>query len=471
MRAPIHEQTAIVVGSPLIVSAVTQQLVQRDAHVRPVGAFIIGDGPCADFPVLGRAQTWLDFDPSAATESAELLILAEPLPSRAAARSVLEHAARARMSVALMEGGRLRSMTIGDVIGRSLAQLDWDNIGAATVGKRVLITGGGGSIGGELARRVATLQPTHLTLLDNSEFNLFQIARDVPEATLALADIRDADSIKRWFHRARPELVLHAGALKQVPLVEAHPCEGVRTNVGGTRNVADACRAVGADMVFVSTDKAVNPSGVMGATKRLGELYCQALDRESGRLDGPRFITVRLGNVLGSAGSVSPVFERQLEQGGPLTVTDPQVTRYFITIPQAADCLLQAAAAGLAVRGARGAAYVLDMGEPMAVVDLARKMIQLKGLRPETDVGITFVGLRPGEKLHEELIASDEWRESNPAPGVMAAASAPRGLAEINEVIDRLTLLWRQGADAETLTTLWAAIAPAEAEQDLRAAG
>jgi len=210
----------------------------------------------------------------------------------------------------------------------------------------------------------------------------------------------------------------------------------------------------------------------MGASKRLGELYCQALDRQSGRRDGPRFITVRLGNVLGSAGSVSPLFERQLEAGGPLTVTDPHVTRFFITIPQAADCLLQAAAVGLAARATRGSAYVLDMGEPMAVVELARKMIQLRGLRPERDIGIVFVGLRPGEKLHEDLIASDEWCEPSPAPGVMASASPPRSLAELNEIVDRLMLLWRQGADAETVAALRAAIAPAETpESGLREVG
>ncbi len=464
---------AIVAGTASAIRAALSRPALQSKLSSFVGAILIGaERDACVLPVLACAPDWSAID-LAAMPTARALVLAEPLASRQSARAVLAAAADARMKVALIDGDALRPMTIGDVIGRSLARVDWDRISAAIAGKRVLITGGGGSIGGELARRITALGPARLTLLDNSEFNLFSIGRELPDASIALADIRDADSIKRWFTREKPQLVFHAGALKQVPLVEAHPCEGARTNVGGCRNVADASLAVGADMVFVSTDKAVNPSGVMGASKRLGELYCQALDRESGRKDGPRIITVRLGNVLGSAGSVSPLFERQLEVGVPLTVTDAQVTRFFITIPQAADFLLQAAAAGLGSRDARGHAYVLDMGEPLPVVELARKMIQLTGQRPGKDVDIVFVGLRPGEKLHEELVAADEWREADPAPGVMAAASPPRGLAELNEIIDRLSLLWRKGADADAAAALRAAVAPQRGApaDELRAAG
>ena len=245
-----------------------------------------------------------------------------------------------------------------------------------------------------------------------------------------------------------------------MPLVEAHPSEGVLTNVGGCRHVADAAAAIGADLIFVSTDKAVNPSGVMGASKRLAELYCQALDRDAAMRGGPRALPVRLGNVLGSAGSVAPLFASQLAAGGPLTVTVEEMTRYFISIPQAADFLLQAAAAADA-ETARGAAFVLDMGEPMAVVDLARKLIELEGKRPGIDVPITFVGLRPGEKLHEQLVADDEWREADPAPDVMAAASHPRGLAEVREILDRLTLLARAGDDTGVVAVLKQAVEPA----------
>ncbi|MEJ0058794.1 MAG: polysaccharide biosynthesis protein [Terricaulis sp.] len=451
-------------GSAEAVAVGERYFARENVSLRLLGVALIGpsQAPTA-LPVLSRAADWAGFDPAENKSNADTLILVEQPPSRAAARTLLARAAHAQMNVMLLEHGVLRPMTIGDVIGRALASVDWERIRATIAGKRILITGGGGSIGGELARRVATLGPASLCILENSEFNLFAIGRELPNATLALADIRDEAAVKRWFAREKPEIIFHAAALKQVPLVEAHPCEGVRTNVGATRIVADAAAAIGAHMIFVSTDKAVNPSGVMGATKRLAEMYCQALDRESA---GSRFLTVRLGNVLGSTGSVTPLFENQIASGGPLTVTDPSVTRFFITIPQAADCLLQAAAAGIASRSGRGAAFVLDMGEPLAVVELARKMIQLKGLRPDVDIDITFVGLRPGEKLHEELVASDEWREANPASGVMAAASSPRGLADLNETIDRLTMLARTGADADVTALLHAAVAPGKPSEE-----
>jgi O-antigen biosynthesis protein WbqV len=276
------------------------------------------------------------------------------------------------------------------------------------------------------------------------------------DAVLALADIRDAAVMRRWMDRERPEIVFHTAALKQVPLVEAFPSEGVLTNVCGLRNVIEAAHGVGADVIFVSTDKAVEPSGVMGATKRLGELYCQALDRRGPR----RALPVRLGNVLGSAGSVAPLFERQIAAGGPLTVTDSEVTRFFMSIPQAADALLQAGAAGLGANHIRGVALAIDMGEALPIVELARDMIRLEGLRPDVDVPIAITGLRPGEKLHELLVAADEWREPNPAPGVIAAASAPRGLAALHEIMDRLALLAREGADEAIAAELFAAIAP-----------
>jgi O-antigen biosynthesis protein WbqV len=331
-------------------------------------------------------------------------------------------------------------------------------------GKRVLITGGGGSIGSELARRIAPFAPARLTLLDSSEYNLYRIGLDLPDGEIVLADIRNAASMRRWLKAERPDIVFHTAALKQVPLVEAFPCEGALTNVGGLRNVAEAAHANGADVIFVSTDKAVDPSGAMGATKRLGELYCQALDRR-----GPhRAIPVRLGNVLGSTGSVSPIFETQLASGGPLTVTDPEVTRYFLTIPQAADSLLQAAAVGLGGKQ-RGATFVIEMGEALPVVELAREVIRLSGRRPGEDVPIVFTGLRPGEKLHEALVGANEWREADPAPGVIAAASAPRGLADLHAIMERLALLARESADAALREELFAAVG-ADADLETRAA-
>lgn len=428
------------------------------------GVVLIGLGEVrAQAPVLARAAAWNALDLSALP--ADRIVLAAP-PTPAEARALLAAAAEAGKTLQVVEGEALRPLQLDDLFGRPMAKMDWVRVGQAISGKRILITGGGGSIGSELARKVAGLAPQRLTILDSSEFNLYRISLELPDTTPVLADIRDAVSVRRWFERERPDIVFHAAALKQVPLVEAFASEGVLTNLCGLRNVAEASGMVGANLIFVSTDKAVEPSGVMGATKRLGELYCHALDRR-----GPtRAVPIRLGNVLGSTGSVTPVFEAQLKAGGPLTVTDPQVTRFFMSIPQAAKALLQAGLAGLREESARGAVFAIDMGEALPVVDLARDMIRLAGLRPDHDVPIVFTGLRPGEKLHELLVAEDEWREPSPAPNVIAAASTPRGLAEIQEIMDRLALLARQGAEQEITQELFAAIAPAGAAAERAAA-
>ena len=446
-------------------SALRSALATCDAWAPPqldlCGAAIVGPGD-VDLPTLRRAARWEDFDFTGLT--AGTLILAEAPAHGAEARAILERAADARMRVSMIERGKLRRLRLEDLIGRPLDRIDEARIRAIIAGKRVLITGGGGSIGAQLARRVAALAPARLTLLDSSEYNLFRIGLELPAAAQVLADIRDAAAMRRWFKRERPDIVFHAAALKQVPMVETFPSEGVLSNIGGLRHVAEAAREVGADLIFVSTDKAVDPSGVMGASKRLGELYCQALDRREPR----RAIPVRLGNVLGSTGSVTPTFEAQLAAGGPLTVTDPDVTRFFLSIPQAADALLQAAAVGLGAP-ARGAVLVLDMGEALPVVELAREVIRLEGLRPGADVPIVFTGLRPGEKLHEQLVAADEWREADPAAGVIAAASAPRGLAELHEIMERLCLMAREGADKALSELLFEAIAAPAAPELPRA--
>lgn len=453
---------AVLVGSARSVRAA---LAACDAWAAPsvdlCGAAILGAGD-ADLPTLRRAARWDAFNFNGL--SARAVILAEPPASGADARAVLERAADARKKVWLIESGALRRLRLEDLVGRPLGEIDEARIAAMIAGKRVLITGGGGSIGAELARRVAALAPARLTLLDSSEFNLFRIGPALPEAQCVLADVRDAGAMSRWFARERPDIVFHAAALKQVPLVEAFPCEGVLTNVGGLRHVAEAAGEVGADLVFVSTDKAVDPSGVMGASKRLGELYCQALDRRGAK----RAICVRLGNVLGSTGSVTPTFEAQLAAGGPLTVTDPDVTRFFLSIPQAADAILHAAAVGLKAPS-RGAALTIDMGEALPVMELAREVIRLAGLRPDIDIPIVFTGLRPGEKLHEHLVGADEWREPDPAPGVIAAASPPRGLVELHEIMERLCLMAREGADAAVADALFAALGAAAAPAEQRA--
>lgn len=427
-----------------------------------IGASIIGGGEVG-LPVLARAPAWEALRLDATGAEAVILVGA---PTVAITRAVLARAADSRMRVFLLEDGRVRPLNLDDLVGLQLGDVDWARIRARIAGKRVLVTGGGGSIGAALARRLSTLDPARLTLLDSSEFNLHRISLELNKAVLVLADIRDQRAIKRWFAREKPDIVFHTAALKQVPLVEQFPSEGVLTNVCGLRNVAEAAREAGADLIFVSTDKAVDPSGVMGASKRLGELYCQALDRGP----GPRAISVRLGNVLGSAGSVSPIFERQFAKGGPLTVTDPNVTRFFLSIPQAADVLLQAAAIGLNADSPRGAALVIDMGEALPVVELARDVIRLRGLRPEEDVAITFVGMRPGEKLHEQLISTSETAAPCGVDGVQAALSAPRGLAELGENMDRLIMLAQAGDGEAVVETLFAALELPTPQEALNAA-
>ncbi|HEX4171336.1 MAG TPA: nucleoside-diphosphate sugar epimerase/dehydratase [Acetobacteraceae bacterium] len=351
----------------------------------------------------------------------------------------------------------LRPMAIEDLLNRPQVPLDREGMARLIQGRSVIVTGAGGTIGSELARQVAALGPERLILLDNGEYALWLIDLElaeshphVPRVSL-LADIRDEARIRDLFEQFHPELVFHAAALKHVPMVEANPLEGVLTNVAGTRHVADAARSSGARaMVLISTDKAVNPTSLMGATKRLAEMYCQALDiaaRHTGR--GMRCITVRFGNVLGSTGSVVPLFQRQLERGGPLTVTHPDMQRYFMTVREAVGLVLQASVVGSGdatlPSGEEGGIFVLDMGKPVKIVELARQMIRLAGLTPESDVEIRFTGLRPGEKLHEELFHGKEPPVPTGFPGLLMAAPRTADPAIVGRAIDEIAIACRRG--------------------------
>lgn len=320
----------------------------------------------------------------------------------------------------------LRDITLDDLLGRPPVRLDVARIRGLISGRVVVVTGAGGSIGSEIARQVAANAPACLILIDHSEYNIYEIDQelqrlfpDVARVPL-IASVRDAERIGQIFADHRPNIVFHAAALKHVPLIEANICEGVLTNAIGTRTVAQAAIASNVDaMVMISTDKAIRPSSVMGATKRAAEAFCQMLDIETPRT---RFITVRFGNVLGSAGSVVPLFTRQIMSGGPVTVTHPEMRRYFMTIREATELVLQAAVAGLA-DNQRGRILVLDMGDPVRIVDLARTMIMLAGHKPDKDIAIAFTGLRPGEKLFEELFDPDEPTVKTEAEGVFMAAA------------------------------------------------
>ncbi|WP_051441009.1 nucleoside-diphosphate sugar epimerase/dehydratase [Ensifer sp. WSM1721] len=356
----------------------------------------------------------------------------------------------------------LRSIELTDLLERPQAALDREAIGRLVRGRRVLITGAGGSIGSELTSQVAACEPAEIVLVDNTEYNLYAIDMTLnetfPEVSRwsYLCSVRRSQRVEEIFERHRPELVFHAAALKHVPMVQLNPREGVLTNVIGTMNVANAAKKFGTlAMVQVSTDKVVNSTSVMGATKRLAELYCQALDLhglETGK--GPRFMTVRFGNVLGSSGSLIPLFERQLARGGPLTVTDPCMTRFFMTIREAVELTLQASAYGFEKQLGQGEIFVLDMGEPVKIIDIARRMIRLAGFTPDKEIKIKIIGCRPGEKLYEELFDETDKRTTSPVPGVLGAVPEPIPLPTLRDAFARLQRHAERDNDAAVVAVM-----------------
>lgn len=388
-------------------------------------------------------------------------------------RALLDEAAQHGLSMARLprltdfrpEGGgapAVMPIAVEDLLGRPQTPLDRNAMRDLVKGRRVLVTGAGGSIGSELARQIADFDPAHLGLLEVSEFALYSIDREIQERSpdvarrAIIADVRDRERIATVVTELKPELVFHAAALKHVPLVEDNPFEGVRTNVAGTVSVADACRRGGVEaMVMISTDKAVNPTSVMGATKRVAERYCQARDVAG----GTRFVTVRFGNVLGSTGSVVPLFQRQLAMGGPLTVTHPDMTRYFMTVREAVELVLQASVHGLGHEDTEGRIFVLEMGEPVKIVDLARQMIRLAGLRPDEDVEIEFSGVRPGEKLFEEIFHGSEPPVKTATPGVLLAAPRADDGVDVGGLIEELQAA-AAGADRPRVSALIGTLVP-----------
>ena len=374
-----------------------------------------------------------------ASEKARHVILAMPSVAIAIKRRAADLAVRAGAHVFTAPGledvmsGRvaisaIRPLEIDDLLGRESVEIDTGHVRAMLAGKTVLVTGAGGSIGSELCRQLARFGAGRLLLFESSEFALYALEQwfqeNMPDVeTVALAgDVKDRVRIEEVFAAHQPQLVFHAAAYKHVPLMELRNAwQAARNNVLGTLRVAECAQRHGAErFVLISTDKAVNPTNVMGATKRLAEMACQALQARGG---STRFAMVRFGNVLGSAGSVIPKFQPQIARGGPVTVTHPEITRYFMSIPEAAQLVLQAAS-----MGEGGEIFVLDMGEPVRIVDLARNMIRLSGYS-EDDIRIEFSGLRPGEKLYEELLADSEQTIETPHPKLRVARSrvAPEG--------------------------------------------
>src|SRR5215218_242595 len=371
----------------------------------------------------------------------------------------------------LLSGGvnlmrQVREVRVEDVLGRDPVRVEIDRVGAHLRGRTVLVTGAGGSVGAELSRQIARVGAKRLVLVDNSENALFEIRRELEEerhfarTAAVLADCKDATRMREVFAEHGPSVVFHAAAYKHVPLMEENPVEAVRNNAVATRIVASAAGEARAErFVVVSTDKAVSPATVMGASKALAEW---AIEAAQNRWKGTRYAAVRFGNVLGSSGSVVPIFRRQISQGGPVTVTDQKMTRYFMTIPEAVQLIIRS---GELSTG--GEVFVLEMGDPVKIVDLAGNMIRLAGLEPEVDIGIEIVGRRPGEKIHEELFNPGERPESTPAEKIVCAVQPPLDPEWVESAFSRIEELVYSG-DAAALA---AAVAELSVERALTVQG
>lgn len=333
---------------------------------------------------------------------------------------------------------QLRNVEIQDLLGRPPVKLETENIRGILSGRVVAVTGAGGSIGSELCRQIASFNPTRLLLVEQSEVQIFQIEQELVERGYAgiiqplVADILDHARMRYIMDRFRPSVIFHAAAHKHVPMMESQPSEAIKNNTFGTAHLCDLAVEFGVErFVFISTDKAINPTNVMGASKRLAEIYLQAV--HAANPSATKFMAVRFGNVLGSSGSVIPVFNKQIAAGGPVKVTHPEVTRYFMTIPEAVGLVLQSGA-----QGSGGEIFVLDMGQPVKIVDLARQLIELSGLRPGEDIEIEFVGLRPGEKLFEELSHQGENITQTHHPKIMRFVSQPQSLSTVKGIFENL---------------------------------
>ena len=374
------------------------------------------------------------------TRVTRLVLTPSALSTEARPETILVRARRLGLNLSqlpsLEAGGpavQLTPVAVEDLLLRPSVKIDYHRLEAFVTAKSIVVTGGGGSIGAEICDRIVTFGAARLLVIENSEPALYAVLEALAakqsetEISGRIADIRDRARIARLIAQFKPDIVFHAAALKHVPVLERDWDEGIKTNVFGSINVADAAAAAGATaMVMISTDKAIEPVSVLGATKRLAEMYCEALDHEFAQRDGQdkcamRLISVRFGNVLASNGSVVPKFKAQIEAGGPVTVTHPDMVRYFMTIREACDLVVTAASHALAPPRSDVSVYVLNMGQPVKIVDLAERVIRLSGLEPGRDIKITFTGIRPGERLHEILFAREEEMTETGIPGIVAA--------------------------------------------------
>jgi FlaA1/EpsC-like NDP-sugar epimerase len=399
-----------------------------------------------DIPVVGSPQLLLDAKLNTKLDKVIIAMPGAPAKRIGEIVRILQRANLAFETVPSLEQlaagkvkvSQLRPVAIDDLLGREPIELETENIRGILHDRAVLVTGAGGSIGSELCRQIASFQPRVLLLVEQSEGHLFEIEQELIDSGYGsvvvpvMADVLDMPRMHDIFERYQPQVVFHAAAHKHVPMMERHPTEAIKNNIIGTVCVATMALEFKVErFVMVSTDKAINPTNVMGATKRLAEIFVQSL--WSSQPDRTKFMAVRFGNVLGSSGSVIPTFKKQIALGGPVKVTHPDITRYFMTIPEAVGLVLQCGA-----QGAGGEIFVLDMGEPVKIVDLARQVIELSGLRPGEDIEIQFTGLRPGEKLFEELSYKGENILPTTHPKILRFASQPRELEQLQQELQGL---------------------------------
>ncbi|MGB0590567.1 MAG: polysaccharide biosynthesis protein [Myxococcota bacterium] len=456
---------------------VAREVVGRpNLGITPIG--FVDDDPAKQraiihgLKVLGTTE---DIPALVRTHDIAQVVITIAAASGSAIRDIVRRCEAANVRVQIIPGideildgkvalSAIRPVQIDDLLGRDAVVLEEDLVGQFLSNRSVMVTGAGGSIGSEICRQVARLKPKRIVLFERAEPALFNILRELRqsfgelEIIAALGDVTDADRVEDTLERWRPHVIFHAAAHKHVPLVEENPGEAIRNNVIGTRRMADAADKYGVEsFVMVSTDKAVNPTSVMGATKRVAEIYIQAMAQTS----ATRFVAVRFGNVLGSAGSVVPIFQAQIEAGGPVTVTHPKMTRYFMTIPEASQLVMQAGA-----MGDGGEIFVLDMGEPVHIVDLARDLIKLSGLEPDVDIPITFTGVRPGEKLFEEIGFDAEKMDKTRHPKIFTGRLQPAPFKDVKRQVDSLRDCL-QARDRDEVLGALTAIVP-EMQEDAR---
>lgn len=414
-----QKKRTLIIGAGAAGTMVAKQLLlSTDSDLEPIG-FIDDDSRKINLdyfglPVFGNVR---EIYRIVETQKIELILIAIPSLTKKELNLIVDQCTKTKVRTQIMPKiedlmtGKVsvtsfRDVEVEDLLGRDPIELDLESISAKLAGKTILVTGAGGSIGSEICRQVSQFKPKKLVLLGHGENSIYQINMELQnqykhafEIVPVIADVQDKNRIFEVMEEHKPNVVYHAAAHKHVPMMEYNPKEAVKNNIFGTKNVAEAAGTFGVDtFVLISTDKAVNPTNVMGATKRCAELIIQEMDQEY----NTKYVAVRFGNVLGSRGSVIPLFKKQIQEGGPITVTHPDITRYFMTIPEASRLVIQA---GSLARG--GEIFVLDMGEPVKIVDLAKNLIRLSGYT-EDEIGIVYSGLRPGEKMYEELLNENE---------------------------------------------------------------